>query len=90
MALNFDAFGNPVKRPMNGKPQPTAADAPELHSDGVYDPALAMYYQPVQLHPQSVGLFTTLENYQVPIQDPASLTKFIYAGHTPVDHIDSA
>ena len=58
--------------------------------DGVYDPALDMYYQPVQPHPQSVGLFTSLENHQVPIHDPASLAKFMYAGHAPVDCIDPA
>jgi hypothetical protein len=25
-----------------------------------------------------------------PIDDPASLAKFLYAGHAPVDHIDPA
>jgi len=87
---NFDAFGKPVERLVNGKPRPTAADAAHLYCDDVYDPALALYYQPVQPHPQSVGLFTSLENHQVPIQDPASLAKFLYAGHTPVDCIDPA
>ena len=87
---NFDAFGNPIERPLNGKPRPTAADAAHLYCDGVYDPAMDLYSQPVQPHPQSVGLFTSLENHQVPIHDPASLGKFMYAGHTPVDHIDPA
>jgi hypothetical protein len=85
----YDAFGNPVQH-VNGKLRPMAADTTELYSDGVYDPALAMYYQPVQPHPQSVGLFTSLENHQVPIHDPVSLAKFLYAGHTSVDHIDPA
>jgi hypothetical protein len=49
-----------------------------------------LYYQPVQPHPHSVGLFTTLENHQVPIHDPASFAKFMYAGQTPVDCIDPA
>ena len=87
--FNFDAFGNPVK-PLNGKARTTAADTPELYSDGVYDPALAMYYQPVQPHPQLVGLFTSMENHPGPIHDPTSLAKFLYAGHTPVDYIDPA
>ncbi len=42
---DFDAFGNPVERALNGKPRPTTADAAHLHCDGVYDPALAMYYR---------------------------------------------
>jgi hypothetical protein len=87
---DFDAFGNPVKRPVNGKPRSTAADTPQAYCDGVYDPAMELYSQPVQPHPQSVGLFTSLENHQVPIHDPASLAKFLYAGHAPVEHIDPA
>jgi hypothetical protein len=61
-----------------------------LHSDGVYDPALAPCYLPAQPHPQSVGLFTSHENHPGPIHDPASLAKFLYAGQTPVDCIDPA
>jgi hypothetical protein len=60
MTFDFDAFGNPVKQ-VNGKARPTAMDAPELYCDGVYDPALAFYYQPIQPHSQPVGLFTSLE-----------------------------
>jgi hypothetical protein len=89
MTFDFDAFGNPVKQ-VNGKARPTAMDAPELYCDGVYDPALAFYYQPIQPHSQPVGLFTSLENHPGPIHDPASLAKFLYAGHTPVDCIDPA
>jgi hypothetical protein len=87
---DFDAFGNPIERPLNGKQRRTAANTPELHSDGVYDPALAMYDQPAQLHSPLSGLFTSPENHQVPIHDPASLAKFMYAGHAPVDCIDPA
>jgi hypothetical protein len=87
---DFDAFGNPIDRPLNGKQRPTAADAAHLYRNDVYDPALAMYYQPVKLHSPLSGLFTSLENHQVPIHDPASLAKFLYAGHTSVDHIDPA
>ena len=54
---DFDAFGNPA-RGVNDKPRPTAADAAHLYCDGVYDPALSMYYQPIQPHSQPVGLFT--------------------------------
>ncbi len=85
----YDAFGNPVECPVNGKQRPTAADAAHLYYDGVYDPALAMYHQPAQPHPLS-GLFTGADNHQVPIHDPASLAKFMYVGHAPVDHIDPA
>ncbi len=85
----YDAFGNPVK-PLNGKPRPTTADTAHLHSDGVYDPALALYYQPVQPHSPLSGLFTIMDNHPGPIHDPASLTKFLYAGHSPVDFIDPA
>jgi hypothetical protein len=85
---NFDAFGNPIQH-VNGKPRPIT-DVPELYSDGVYDPALSPSYLPVQPHSSLGGLFTSLENHQVPIHDPASLAKFMYVGHAPVDHIDPA
>jgi hypothetical protein len=89
MIYDFDAFGNPVK-PLNGKARTAAADTPELSSDGVYDPALALYYQPIQPHSHPVGLFTSVENQPRPIHDPARLAKFLYAGHAPVDCIDPA
>lgn len=78
-----DAFGNPVKR-MNGKPRPMVADTPPLCFGGAYDPALAPFYPPVQPHGHPVGLFTSLENHEGQIHDPAGLMKFLYAGQTPV------
>ncbi len=85
--FNFDAFGNPVKR-VNGKRRTTAADAAPLHCDGIYDPALAPVYPPVQPHGHPVGLFTGFENHEGLIHDPAGLGKFRYAGQTPVDCAD--
>ena len=87
--FNFDAFGDPVQR-VNGKAQTTATDSPELHCDGVYDPALALYYLPIQPHPHLVGLSTGFESHEGQLHDPASLAKFMYAGQTPVDSIDPA
>ena len=71
--FNFDAFGNPLNRPVNGKARTMAADAPELHSDGVYDPAQATYYQPVQPHGQSASLAKFMYADQTPVDwiDPA-------------------
>lgn len=87
--FNFDAFGNPVER-VNGKPRPMAADTAYLYFGEAYDPTLAPVYSPVQPHGQSVGLFTSLENHEGQIQDPAGLAKFLYAGQTPVDCLDPA
>jgi hypothetical protein len=56
----------------------------------VCDPALEMYDQPAQLHSPLSALFTSMDNHPGPIHDPASLAKFLYAGHTPVEYIDPA
>jgi RHS repeat-associated protein len=82
---DFDAFGNPIERQLNGKPPATV-----LYGDGVYDPALAAYYAQIRCHDATAGRFTSPDICAGEATAPASLQRFGYAGETPIDAADPA
>ena len=87
---SYDAFGNPiwVNAPASGELQVMTTATASLYCDEAYDPALAQYYLRVGHHRDSIGRFTSFDNHEGEITDPASLRKFRYAGQTAIRAAD--
>lgn len=79
----YDAFGNPLAIPANGKPQ-----AMHLCCGEAYDPALASYYLRARRHNPTLGRFASIDIHAGEAAVPVNLQRFGYAGQVPVDCAD--
>jgi len=83
--FNYDAFRNPVQTTVTGK-----LPAAVLHSDGIYDPALAPYHLPIRRYCPVSDRFTSPDIHAGEATAPASLQRFGYSGETPIHAADPA